>query len=552
MSTPAEFMALAGVDFSQFPDQVKRAMYNIALPGDFPSEAYADAYGGTEVGKSSLELDQKILWNNVGGITSVQEPQAPITENAVFLFRHPQRALVFLEQTPAYNTPITGQYSYRCVFYNPNNLPTGAYPPAGTALTSTEEILEAGSEYIDPCYWISSLANGAWQPHGEFLYPAETPDGVKLVWIDSTTGAPGAVAINFDGGAGAAGVIMEGSIERWDGGKLVPVPQAGNNPNANSTLDAAGLGGFNLLPGPKSGYFAFKFRNTSAPAVGVRLTQVRFTSHLLLGRSYAHRHYTGFVPNMFDANISKIRVLGFNGWLQNQASELNKQGGIVMDQISGEQDWYENYASGTSIYEAVFQNAKEKNLVLETGGFCFAKPSSEDDLDWLNIGSQGRNVFSSFSYPVVGPDYLVMAMQVAQQGAGDCHLTAKQSINFTSRAQIIDQNAPTLPAEAWEIAIKRLREINAFYNNATHWQDIVGAIGQFGTMAAPMLSAIPGVGPALGAGVGALSGIATGVAGAFDRKRKVADRAISAQQAMESLDQAVAMVPRRAARRRRY
>lgn len=531
----------------QLQEHAVRCAMTIVAPNDAtPVERYRDLYGTSKTSVGAPRFDKKLDWFVTGGVASNQSPQVDIKQQMVVYFRDLLRSIVYLEENPAYGVALTGQYSYTAAFYNPLAVPKESFGPAPVGpLTYSSDIFSPQvDEFLDPIYW-EVFDTYLWQPHGPILYPGRTPEGVKTVWIDATTTAKAKVGFDIAGGAINGLKVVQIKAWRWDGGKLYPI-HPGNNPETfmgiQIVLDAAGAGN-GEMDIDASGYYAFQYvpqayDNAAGGAAQTnmlaefRITKMYLISSVNLGRAFAHRPADQI--ELEAPNILQARILGKSAWIKNTASPLNQQGMVVATQASPNEDWYENYAQNGDPYLNVSNTAIDRDYRLAEGHYSYLKPQTQHDFEWLDNFRIGidHNI-TDFYFNLIGHGYVIIAMQVAANGAGDVKLQLNTAVEFTTRSRWRELEAATVSPDAWKEATLAVSGMDQFFENETHWTKIVGTLAKGATGLGSTLMLFGGPAAAVGAGLTAIGTAGQAVADYFEEKDATKSQ-VKAQQAMEA------------------
>lgn len=226
-----------------------------------------------------------------------------------------------------------------------------------------------------PVAYAMSVSGGA--PHGTYWAYGGSSEAEDAGWFLLQTGDT--ITLNVSSGAWADGT---GNFELW---RYVP-GQQGMVRMANTAITASGDTGTLQISG--FGYYAVKFSHTYNI-----MTLMTLAINLASGPRFAVNTAPSF-PNFVNSIVAS-RVIGQAVLFQNTASPLNRNGEISMYQIMPGEFWMDFTLSGQPAvapafpsransygYDKVSANAQAYNGQAEKGGYVWAKPVSQDWLQW--------------------------------------------------------------------------------------------------------------------------------------------------------------------------
>lgn len=442
----------------------------IADPMDFPPVRKGGTYNtvATAVGRPYNRED--ITWDPTVAIVAPATMSLPSTDFGGFIFRNPMRSAVIYKRYPA------STWAYQWIFNPVNN---EAFEPVTT--TAQAYISTGETKELWPI-WASASPSNTYNPHGSTLYAAED-DGFRYIWIDGDAGSGAASAITINvafSTVTTSAASRKLYIYRYDSGQRRLITTAdsgaiGTNSIVVTLNQATGL--------MTSGYYALSIENLEPTAT---LASVLTSSANTLG-SWAH--YSLNQWDTFKANMQELRVLGASILYQNKASPLNKQGKVVVTQISGAVDWYTGVVTGTGMYSYLTGTPGSGNFNLEDGLYAWLKPSKESDMEYLpnmhTIGDGGR--IEDAQYPLQGADYLGFCCSCSQLGAGDGVWTICHAIEYRTRSMYINTLPPTISPGEWDMGVMAAISMEQYYHNPIHWKKIFATIGKIARVGAPVL-----------------------------------------------------------------
>lgn len=388
--------------------------------------------------------------------------------------------------------------------------------------------------------WASVDGTSNWSPHGPKLYPVHDTQRTGL-WCDASAGvstwAPASI-YTFT----LPAVLTAGSVNitpyQWDGSQFVPDPAGtAQIPNGQSTI---------TLTVTKNAYRAFEVlvAPASTPANAVASIKVQQKS---TADSFAHSPIPGY-ENMRNA-VDEIKVLGNTIRYENTSAALVRGGSIVSLQADADDDWFWDYADGSSNHSltnngngtdcySTIQNeedASEGDLV--EGYYGFLRPTDDNDIKWQKAGSidqvgctlvRGTDLndigdfMISMLIPPAAGTQAVPANQKTPYAVASFVRHHHNAINFRSKglagwvAEFLPSNNGARPFDAVKDSIRALAFTPQHFTNAFHWSDLAKWIGKGASVAKRFLGLGGAVAPLFGpkgAAIGEALGTGSQIAG---------------------------------------
>lgn len=392
------------------------AMY--ALPDSFDPIKPADVYSTEATTCTKVITRRKAAWD-AGLTTNSTFRQLPANDWGCFVFNDVLRHIVSYDTLPG-----AASWDYNWCF-------DLSIPDLDINVT-TGSVLD-----LDPVAGLG--VNGDANPHGPILFAGISGERSGL-WIDGgfdVAGKNGEITLLFNPIPPAG--VATATLYRWRAGQWqavsVWVADFNGTTDDDMVLSLAESGYYTLTL--DLGEFGAGYGITPNPPAFVSVFQTGNTQYV-----WSHRPANQLFNNL--VNVDEYRTMGLGVLLQNEASELNKQGNLVMAQISGNTDWYDALAGGAAsnqqFYNLMFQFRSAYSTLLESGGYCFRKPKSDQELEFKNtIRKVGLGNYFLFNTNATlttatattssamfrlddSSDYLAFAARSSQVGSGDCTL----------------------------------------------------------------------------------------------------------------------------------
>lgn len=470
----------------------KAVAASFALPADFEPIRVSDVYSAEDTAVAQPVTNFKVQWDCVERSPALSARQLAVTDWGLFVFpnllRHTVQYLTFPD-------PYTSDYS--AVF-------------GLAALNSTESFRGGININLEPTGFENTAGSS---PHGPLLFCARSQGRVG-VWIDNDAGGVKSTVIHFQFSAAPANTDnFEFQVYRHASGWWKPVGSGTFTGDGTTVSFPFTMGSLN------SGYYSISITAGSTSKGTVFNLGIDITT--TIPTIWAHNCAKDLIINL--NSINNYRVLGLSAFLQNEASELNQQGNLVMVQMPGSTDWYNSLARGdstaatTQFYQQLYGIKGVKPLLLKNGGYIWRKPKGDKDFEFKDdirqqallgideedlLGNGLVTVDAAYYDLDDGLDYLAIGASATQANAGDLLVTIGCGTEYTSDNAWIDTQPGACPKEVYEAGIQMLKGMNQVYENPIHWDSILGAISNIAITAAPYLARIPTFGPALALAAG--------------------------------------------------
>ena len=500
---------------------------------------------GSMVAQSKLLI--KWQWNQ-----STQDAGHRLTspnDNVAFLYWDAIRNICRKQVGPSAAGSVTCWYAYSGVFQNDARSVSFVNPAFQYDFFESEGMLKPTFFQTNSAATLAlaipgavnpSLTNGQqnWTPHGGNHYLGFNPSKTKYgFWLDADNQTqPGPNNVNQYGiqityspevKALASG-FLEFNIYRWDG-KDFRLYDTVTNINNFST-------GYTTYQVADTGYYAVGVKYCVAPGASPAsgtLLGFGLNFYSTMSESLAHSPVEGFDPAWaLGALLGGTRVLGTSMWMQNVASDFNKQGTLVACQSTPGEDMQFNYlyattqnaASGSSnLYQTVSGKMGVESFPNATGYFGWKKITDLKSLEWRESVSQGRQnstasggmpLVADISYPLKDPDgFLVLVPTTTAPLGGDAQLIVATNYEYQSqKTQLIKEPATTTNGD-WAAALNGIAFLPQHFPNALHkksiWSGIASLVGKGLRSVGGLGEVLPGpwgMGAGLARGLGNLIG----------------------------------------------
>lgn len=425
------------------PEQFSELVKALTLPDDSTVPIrYAGEGNGTKTAAQCLKQEFEMDWAAAG-----LGNQVPNDETQMFVFRNAVRAVVYMKRN-------VNLYTYRVLDPAGNNWSWG------------------GLGTLDLCSTTPHPAQSGDQPHGPNMYAAQ--DLGKLgVWVDNDGSGGQGMNLSFSA-APAATTIMTSYFH--DGKSWVKsTVQAGNG--ALTSFD---------FTAPAGG--AYMYVELFGTAVDV--STVTVTTGGLLGGPFAvwaHNPVSNFAE--LSAKGLGIRVLGAIGWLRNESSEEFANGKCVASTMAKAYPW-SNIASGTA---QVVQTTDYWSGEGATGWWGFLTPDDSEDFTMSNdigISALRSNSGIKVSFPLRERSTYMTCAMAADSTARSISFVSWHHVEYETTSKLAERRYASYSEDVWKGAIEFFKRIPHHYENATHFDTIMGYIGKYGAPISKMLGEI--------------------------------------------------------------
>lgn len=228
--------------------------------------------------------------------------------------------------------------------------------------------------------------------------------------------------------------------------------------------------------------------------------------------------------------VQAIRILAATCNIKNTASEQNAAGSWVGDQIEGSQIWtqYIRGAAGANGFQKLSGQRGNEIMELKKNGYAFVTPEDMDDLHFVHpftFNATGK-VSNVKNEEIDQHPYCVFYLKAggtsdASDPARSIQMLFDWGVEYLSEGQWPQTGSSPATADDWEAATKIVGSMENFYHNPA-WKDILGTIGKYARLSAPVLALMGPYGKAASVVVG---GVGTGLGMLGYRTKKTARQA---------------------------
>lgn len=440
----------------------------MADPADFPVQRLSTIYNTERTAVAKPFFRRKMNWDPTFAYPGSHDLNPG--DSGGFLFRNPLRAAIIYQKYPAAQI-----FHYDWVF-NPKVEPNEPTLSTQVVVTIAQQL------DLEPVWGTYDPVASTSPPHGLVLYAGSDEVGHKYMWTDVQNGAT-ILTVTWNIATTIAASIKI-YVWKFDGGlrRLVTTSDSGAIGQVSNSINITTFG---------DGYYSLTILNGEPTS---RTFQV-YTTATAITASWNHLTIGDLNPDNIN-NVTEIRMHAASLLLQNEASLLNKQGKIVAVQAHKAEFWYEVYATRDTgvMYDLIATKPNSKQLTAVNGLYAFLKPSSANDLDYINpcIVRGGGYAVEDATYPLTGgSDYIAFAISCTAAGSADFLVTIYNAIEFRTNNNWLELRLPDIPQADWEQAIEGLVSMEQFFENPLHWSKIFATIGRIARVSAPVLARFP-------------------------------------------------------------
>lgn len=377
-----------------------------------------------------------------------QTQQIGASDMMAFLFANPLRAFVYFIHNAASNP-----YAY--IALNTNY--TTVYAVTEKGLTVQANFLAANSTL-------------PFAPHGQYLLAGHDDANNTYLWVDQSplAGSTATMRVTFTVAPATVTVIISWWV--WNGKNAVLWA------SINSTI---GQTAYNCpIPPPTGGAYMFvRVTNLADNAV------TTFTV-LVVGNKgvWAHLPIADIAPLIAvdgKFTVSGIRVNAAAFRAQNSSQEIGKNGNLVSVTVANCIPWC-SIASGTSSLSNL-QNYRERSNA--KGYYGVILPDSDEDVsdffDDIIPAYDGNG--PQVSYPLTDRrPYKALGITAPILDGRNFVFDVTHCIEYLTNWKIQTVDNPSTSEESLKAAIVVASTMETDYENPTHWENIMGTIGQYG------------------------------------------------------------------------
>jgi hypothetical protein len=446
-------------------------MCTLTLPGVETTQRWSSPFSSKKTAVAEPYSIVPSNWGQVPTSTSSAYYQQMIQgETALFLFRNPLRAAIFYDQNGG-----GAQTSYQAQFDGP------------TGTSNSLQLTQLGNIPLTVAPEISYL-NGttAYIPHGSKLFcGAVTNHSGSYIWLDATQTIRVTVSCSSTTlGSNPVGVQLvldqygpEGfALEAYSGNIIL------NNTSPQTLTINSSFG--NPTNVQYGGYYAPRFiiscnNGASNAANAVLFTNLRAEDYVQGGppvngvSHFCHLSLPYLSSNA--ASTRGIRITGLSAMYTNTSAEI-QLGGTISGYQSGTDDNWLNYIAqnGQPSLQLVSSAQDSVTLNASRGMYGFMKPTDERDFEFKDdlVVDIGGNICDT-SYLLDSQDsFVVMIVNNPNPTGCSGYYTFRYAIEYLTSDPWRSTGVSLIDESLSSQAIARIRDIEQFYENTTHWSDI--------------------------------------------------------------------------------
>lgn len=304
-----------------------------------------------------------------------------------------------------------------------------------------------------PIAYAKPSTDSSFTPHGTIWFPGYVKDDTeKYFWYDDE---------------GAVNVYMVQSFASEEGNvQLRVLYWNGRGPSLDSdSTILLGLSAPNEYPIARSGYYCFQVYGTGTALDQVVTISMTYENN---GSTFGHRCMPFLEDNA--ASVEAVRIQAASFLVSETAAPINKQGKVTAKQIPRGENWQQFAASG---FRGISKLSKAVTIPVETGMYGFLKPSSEADFAIIDDYQTQGGVIQTAGYPLLPiSDFLIFAVNVDSVEGRDMLLTLAFGLEYETTDPWRQVGSPKTSPLSWRETWLKIREMEQFYENPTHWRDI--------------------------------------------------------------------------------
>jgi hypothetical protein len=317
-------------------------------------------------------------------------------------------------------------------------------------------------------------STGTFSAHGDVYFALYHGDK-RGMWVDAATGATSSIDVTLN----VVPTSTQGTILLWVFSTGTWMQSSSQGITLGTTAYTFSIVG--------SAYYTVQLINPKD-------NQTFFVNSVGTCGVWSHRYAPGILVNA--ASIESCRCLGQSILVRNIANPQNRQGNITGIQPGKNRYWcsFAAFTTNNDPYTVVADYAgADPSRQLETGEYGFKKPTEEEDLRFRtpftieNIAGSVTPVWTSTDSPIMGTEYLVVAMQCTVDAGKDLIIRTVTAGEIETSNQFLTVKKPLAQPEDWRAGIEALASMQQWYDNPIHWQRIlktIGSIASFGGRAA--------------------------------------------------------------------
>lgn len=426
---------------------------SMMLPHVFPPRRVASQYTSAPTAVSAPYYLEQADWTRLETTVDAERLVAPGSYFAA-VSRNPLCAFIEWNSNPTFQHAV-----YQAQFLD----------PIANSMISLDNCIQMGSQNI-PFQYFESVPSQPFQPHGPTLYAADADDA-KVVYLDGTTAHPTIVTFTAMLGTTfkAADTI---TYRNWNGSAWRAVSTVTRTTTTTFVISING-----------SGYFGFWFgSNTPDPPANSVTISAQFDISCACMGFHPLPHFDDIA-----ASIEGIRVNAASLMITPHPALLYEGGQCAGVQLPAGVDWQDMFTNNDP-FTTISEDANAVVMPLKGGLFGFHKPTDATDFQLTTpVTVRGTEIWA-YSNPVSPPGgWLVVAASVGLvDGAypsGLCYVSACYGVEFRSLNVWFTTLPPQHTVEAFDTALRILRDVPQWHENPTHIRDIMKAIATKGRVA---------------------------------------------------------------------
>jgi len=449
----------------------------ITLPGiNLSPMRFKTGYADFMTAAASLENNYDYNWT-ANSSSSITYPFNSLTSSdcPLLVFKNPLRQHIMFDPN------LTNQVeNYQAYFGNSNPNNSSVSPIFASSLptnTITHDFNTKNSVPINPIYW---LALSSYAPNGNAL-PCATRDGKPNLrvyfWMNAGDN------VNFTVKSTSAHAALTGYLFSLD-----QFTSQGDVPDISTTVNPAMVANtavvWGATPVKQPGYYSMRMTNVDGVFDSIQFASMNFTGSG--GMRVCHLMAKDWFQNW--GSIGPFRSQGTSMLVSNTAAEAAMQGDITFQQVPANVFWPDMISSFQNF--ASLKLSQGNKMKAKTGGYCYLKPSDDEDmLKFLAYSDiENGSVVSSY-YPLVEEhDYLMVWQFIAPPGSTTALNNQASSVivtgtyDYKTENRFLEIRKANLNPELIKEAMFYVNKMPQWVENPNHlvelWGKISGRIGK--------------------------------------------------------------------------
>lgn len=448
-------------------------MCTLTLPGVETTQRWSSPFSSKKTAVAEPFSIIPANWGQVPTSTSSAYYQQMLQEEtALFLFRNPLRAAIFYDQNGG-----GAQTSYQAQF------------DGLTGTSNSLQLTQLGNIPLTAAPEISYLTGTtAYIPHGSKLFcGAVANHNGAFIWLDATQTIRVTVSCS-SASLSSYPVGVQLVLDLYGPEGFVSEAYSGNvllNSTASQTLTITTVGSGSPTNVQYGGYYAPRFNIScnngllNASNV-VTLYNLRAEDYGVGGGPPVNgvSHFCHLSLPYLSSNAAStrgIRITGLSAMYTNTSAEI-QLGGTISGYQSGTDDNWLNYIAqnGQPSLQLVSSAQDSVTLNASRGMYGFMKPTDERDFEFKDdlVVDIGGNICDT-SYLLDSQDsFVVMIVNNPNPTGCSGYYTFRYAIEYLTSDPWRSTGVSLIDESLSSQAIARIRDIEQFYENTTHWSDI--------------------------------------------------------------------------------